>query len=266
MRLWDIRTGQLLEKFVGHSSSVYAVAFSPDGESLASGSLDKTLRLWDISPETQRILQRPAPHPSNLPTGDKQPEGNNASAYPKVAVCINSKARHIFKGHKDYILSVAYPGFDSRLATTDPDGKPLPPNAIKHGVDWIVSASKDRHVTLWNAASAPAALGSTTTVKFDPYIVPVCLLSGHRNSVISVSVSPKDGLMVTGSGDMRIRLWRVARGAIKSDPTEHKSKRSLGSADDHGSRAGSALSVVPPSIKQDDDMAVDEDRPATSKA
>jgi WD40 repeat protein len=32
----------------GHSSAVYAVAFSPDGHTLASGSFDQTVRLWNV--------------------------------------------------------------------------------------------------------------------------------------------------------------------------------------------------------------------------
>jgi glucose repression regulatory protein TUP1 len=36
VRVWDIRTGQLLERFEGHKDSVYSVAFSPDGRSIVS--------------------------------------------------------------------------------------------------------------------------------------------------------------------------------------------------------------------------------------
>eukprot|EP00842_Homolaphlyctis_polyrhiza_P000064 jgi/Hompol1/1058/HPOL_005496-RA len=186
IRIWDVKTGQLLERLVGHQNSVYAVAFSPTGMSLVSGSLDRTLCVWDLSPDTLQYLAATATQaPSDIP--------RRRTSY-------GTRPRHVFKGHKDFILSVAYPGKGSSLGMVDRSGKPL---AAMHGLrdlDWIVSASKDRHVTLWDAA-APGP----------PTAVPVCLLSGHRNSVISVAVSPTGGLMATGSGDMRMRIWRVAR-------------------------------------------------------
>jgi WD40 repeat protein len=40
--------------FIGHSSWVTSVAFSPDGKYLASGSSDKTVKLWNV--ETQKEI------------------------------------------------------------------------------------------------------------------------------------------------------------------------------------------------------------------
>ncbi|MEZ4632094.1 MAG: hypothetical protein R2880_15520 [Deinococcales bacterium] len=38
---------------MGHTDDVWSVAFSPDGRSLASGSWDNSIKLWDIASQTQ---------------------------------------------------------------------------------------------------------------------------------------------------------------------------------------------------------------------
>ena len=44
--LWSA-DGKLLGKLQGHTGGVQALAWSPDGETLASGSVDSTVRLWN---------------------------------------------------------------------------------------------------------------------------------------------------------------------------------------------------------------------------
>jgi hypothetical protein len=48
IRLWDVSTGAEIARFSGHTDSVTRAVFAPGDQRLLSGSLDRTVRLWDI--------------------------------------------------------------------------------------------------------------------------------------------------------------------------------------------------------------------------
>src|SRR4051794_14325864 len=48
VRVWDV-AGQSLQEFYGHTSFVYAIAVSPNGQEIASVGEDRSLRIWDTS-------------------------------------------------------------------------------------------------------------------------------------------------------------------------------------------------------------------------
>jgi dipeptidyl aminopeptidase/acylaminoacyl peptidase len=78
------------------------------------------------------------------------------------------------KGHNEGVFHV----------TWSPDGK------------WIATASRDRTVKLWDAASGRV----------------VRTFTGHGNAVYSTAFSPDGMLLASGSGDRTVRLWDVATG------------------------------------------------------
>jgi periodic tryptophan protein 2 len=53
IHVWSVQTGQLLDQLSGHEGPVSALAFAADGNHLASGSWDRTVRLWSIFGRTQ---------------------------------------------------------------------------------------------------------------------------------------------------------------------------------------------------------------------
>ncbi|RKU33715.1 hypothetical protein C6496_21660 [Candidatus Poribacteria bacterium] len=51
--IYDAQTGAALELIKGHTSEVFSVSFSPDGTTIATGSADGTVLLWELNPSTE---------------------------------------------------------------------------------------------------------------------------------------------------------------------------------------------------------------------
>jgi WD40 repeat protein len=59
VRVWDAKTGGLLQTFRGHTERVTGVAFDPSGRRLASASVDGTVKLWDVTKPGNPTVQVP---------------------------------------------------------------------------------------------------------------------------------------------------------------------------------------------------------------
>ena len=56
LRLWELKSGKTIRRFVGHTNSVLSVSFSPDNRQIVSGAMDKTIKLWNTLGESKYDL------------------------------------------------------------------------------------------------------------------------------------------------------------------------------------------------------------------
>ncbi|CAN8099739.1 unnamed protein product [Discula destructiva] len=186
---------RLAAKIPGHGEAILAAQFSPASSSLlATGSGDKTARIWDTDTGTPR---------------------------------------HTLKGHTGWVLGVAWAPDGSRLATCSMDGsvrlwdpatgaavgaplaghsKPAlamawePFHLWRDGTPRLASASKDATVRVWVVNT-----GRTEHV-----------LSGHRGSVTCLRWGASgSGLIYTGSHDKTVRVWDAVRGTLVHELKSH---------------------------------------------
>jgi WD40 repeat protein/DNA-binding SARP family transcriptional activator len=58
VRIWDVESGALVATLPSQPAQILAIAFSPDGASVATGASDRTVRLFDVGSQTQRLVLR----------------------------------------------------------------------------------------------------------------------------------------------------------------------------------------------------------------
>jgi WD40 repeat protein/tetratricopeptide (TPR) repeat protein len=171
VQIWSI-DGTLLRTFEGHEKYVTSAKYSPDGQMIASGSADNTLRLWTIDGEEIKTIQHDgviqdicfSPDGKTIVTGGETRKG-------VVALWdIEGNLIKTFEGHNSCVRSVSFSPDGKLIASMDPvedevkiwkiDGTKL--KTIKGnsstGVGCVkfspngsmIATTTDRHIKLWN--------------------------------------------------------------------------------------------------------------------
>ncbi len=209
--IYDAQTGEELNLFTGHGKelgshptlaySVLSVSFSPDGKTLASGSVDDTIRLWDVA--TGDTIRTLTGHKRDVYSVAFSPDGKTLASASKTVrlwdvrigetiLTLPEGSLSTGGGHTDDVYSVSF----------SPDGKTL------------ATGSRDSTILLWDVRTGDL----------------LRTLTGHRlYDRVSVLLSPDGNTLASASGgwgedpafDGRIRLWDVATGDTLHTLTGH---------------------------------------------
>ncbi|BAY87949.1 WD-40 repeat protein (plasmid) [Calothrix parasitica NIES-267] len=178
--VYSIKQRNSLEK---HGSAVNSVAFSPEGNTIATASDDNTVKLWNLQGEEIKTLTG---HNSAVNSVAFSPDGNTiATASDDNTVKLwNFQGEEIktLTGHDSEVYSVAF----------SPDG------------NTIATASLDKTVKLWNLQGQ------------------VIQTLGHRDSVNNVAFSPDGNTIATSSLNNTVKLWNL-QGQVIQTLTGHGS-------------------------------------------
>jgi WD40 repeat protein len=229
IKLWDINlnTPQNIEHNLqpfqilrGHRDRILSIAFSPNEKLLASGSADRTIKLWNSY--TGKDIKTLHGHKSWIwgiafsPNGQFLVSGSYDHTV-KVWNVESGECLQTLQGHPSSVLAVAF-SLDSKTFFSSGYDK-----LVKH---WDLETGKCLHTweadstnRVWAMAMSSnyqqmATGGDDTSVKLWDIQTGKCLrtFAGHSHPVVSLVFTPNGDRLISGSSDRTIKIWDVLTG------------------------------------------------------
>ncbi len=208
--------------YSGHSDYVSAIAWSPDGKRIASGSGDHTVQVWD-APSGGHVLTYRG-HSRDVSSLAWSPDGKNivsGSIDGKIQVwnAMTGNDIYTYTGHSDAVFDVAWSPDGKRVASASNDGSVQIWDAFTgmHVISHLSALSTRLIRAPWNAVAwSPdgkhVAIGGTgDAIVLDSMTGNILGYYGHHGgSVHALTWSPDGIYLAIGRDDTTVQVWNVA--------------------------------------------------------
>ena len=218
-RMWDLKTGQEIRRFLGNKSDIYDLAISADGQQLATASIDEAVvRLYRV--DTGALLHELPGHTGLLRAVAFSADNERvySASTDKTVRAWDTRTGALLRVlTADSGLWVVAVSPDSRLVAAGTfDGRILLWDARTGTLVRTLTGHKD---TVWNLAFSPdgarlasGSLDKTARIWETATGAQLVAITAHTNFVNGVAFSPDGRFVLTGSQDRTARLWDAATG------------------------------------------------------
>ena len=209
-----------IDNITYHRDDVLSVSFSPDGTTLASGSRDDTVELWDVM--RKAYITTLEGHTDDVSSVSFSPDGTTlASGSYDGTVKLWDVMREAniatLEGHTDDVSSVSFSPDGTTLASGSYDGTVILWDVMREAnIATLEGHTDDVSSVSFSPDGTTLASGSYDgTVKLWDVMreANIATLEGHTDDVSSVSFSPDGTTLASGSYDGTVKLWDVMREA-----------------------------------------------------
>ncbi|HEY9852629.1 MAG TPA: serine/threonine-protein kinase [Leptolyngbyaceae cyanobacterium] len=218
----------LAHHLIGHTASIYALAISPDSQTLVSGSNDKSIKIWDLN--SGKLVNTLRGHKNAVNSVAISPDGQTLASGGgdrtlKLWDLKTGKLKKDLLGHSASVFAIAFSPDNQTLASGSSDNtikiwnfqntalittltghsKWVRCLDISPDGETLVSGSEDKTIKIWDLKTGQ--LKNT--------------LTGHIDAVRSLDISPDGKTLVSGGSDNRINIWDLETGQLKFSLTGH---------------------------------------------
>lgn len=186
VQIWDLSDGSLRGRLRGATDNIRCVAISPDGRRIAAGSMDLTVRIWELD------------NPKSPPIE--------------------------FKGHGGSIQSVAFLSGGTVLLSAGDDGTVRLWNAKTGSARATLNPEVGRVVAVAHCPITRRLAFAGQELRILHPDGSFIHLPGHAGRVTCVAFSPTGEFLVSGGKDRSVRIWRSQHGTELRNLQGHKGK------------------------------------------